>query len=96
MGSRHRTVPDRGYDRLAIRLSDYGVGDYWDDVDQYVRNHLTESQLLRADLLEKVSKGSVEYPDAWKNILADRKACKVSPILESATKAFPGHRHAAT
>ena len=51
---------------LAIRLSDYGVGDYWDDVDQYVRNHLTESQLLRADLLEKVSKGSVEYPDAWK------------------------------
>lgn len=52
---------------LAIRLSDYGVGDYWDDVDQYVRNHLTESQLLRADLLEKVSKGSVESPDAWKN-----------------------------
>ena len=51
---------------LAIRLSDYGVGDYWDDVDQYVRNHLTESQLLRADLLEGVSKGSVEYPDAWK------------------------------
>jgi hypothetical protein len=52
---------------LAIRLSDYGVGDYWDDVDQYVRNHLTEAQLLRADLLEKVSKGSVEHPDAWKN-----------------------------
>jgi len=51
---------------LAIRLSDYGVGDYWDDVDQYVRNHLTESQLLRADLLEKVAKGSVEFPDAWK------------------------------
>jgi hypothetical protein len=51
---------------LAIRLSDYGVGDYWDDADQYVRNHLTESQLLRADLLQNVSKGSAEYPDAWK------------------------------
>ncbi len=51
---------------LAIRLSDYGVGDYWDDVDQYVRNHLTEAQLLRADLLQKVSQGSSKYPDAWK------------------------------
>jgi hypothetical protein len=51
---------------LAIRLSDYGVGDYWDDVDQYVRNHLTESQLLRADLLEKVAQGSVDFPDAYK------------------------------
>ena len=52
---------------LAIRLSDYGVGDYWDDADRYVRNHLTEAQLLRADLLEAVSKGSVEHPDAYKD-----------------------------
>jgi hypothetical protein len=29
---------------LAIRLSDAGVGDYWDDVDSYVRNHLVEQQ----------------------------------------------------
>jgi len=36
---------DRGYDR-SQSARDYGVGDYWDDVDQYVRNHLTESQLL--------------------------------------------------
>jgi hypothetical protein len=50
---------------LAIRLSDYGVGDYWDDADQYVRNHLVEAQLLRADLLEGVSKGSAQYPDAY-------------------------------
>ena len=27
---------------LAILLSDGGVGDYWDDVDQYVRNQLID------------------------------------------------------
>jgi hypothetical protein len=50
---------------LAIRLSDYGVGDYWDDVDKYVRNHLVEAQILRADLLTAVSKGSAQYPNAY-------------------------------
>ena len=40
--------------RLGIRLSDAGVGDYWDFVDGVVRNHLAEQQLLRADLLERV------------------------------------------
>jgi hypothetical protein len=29
---------------LAIRLSDEGIGDYWEDVDQYVRNHFVEQQ----------------------------------------------------
>ncbi|MGH3451257.1 MAG: hypothetical protein ACRDQW_11145 [Haloechinothrix sp.] len=29
---------------LAIRLSDAGAGDYWDDVDGYARNHLIEQQ----------------------------------------------------
>ena len=42
----------------AIRLSDAGVGDYWEDVDQYVRNQLVEYQLVRTDLLEKVSEAS--------------------------------------
>jgi hypothetical protein len=29
---------------LSIRLCDAGVGDYWDDVDSYLRNHLIEQQ----------------------------------------------------
>jgi hypothetical protein len=29
---------------LAIRLSDAGIGDYWDDVDSYVRNQFVEQQ----------------------------------------------------
>ena len=40
---------------LGIRLSDAGIGDYWDDVDCCVRNQLVEAQLTRLDLLEKVA-----------------------------------------
>jgi hypothetical protein len=39
---------------LGIRLSDCGLGDYWDNVDSVVRNHLVEQQLIRTDLLENI------------------------------------------
>jgi hypothetical protein len=48
---------------LGIRLSDYGLGDYWDDVDAVVRNQLAEQQLVRPDLLERVSANCRE-PDS--------------------------------
>ncbi len=34
---------------LAIKLSDQGVGDYWEDVDQYIRNHGIEMQITPDD-----------------------------------------------
>lgn len=34
--------------QLATQLSLCGAGDYWDDVDQYVRNHLAELQITDA------------------------------------------------
>jgi hypothetical protein len=34
---------------LAAKLSYHGVGDYWDDVDQYVRNHGSEMQFVPED-----------------------------------------------
>ena len=46
---------------LAIRLSQSGMGDYWDDVDQYTRNHLVECQMLRRDLLEEIIAAGPEY-----------------------------------
>jgi hypothetical protein len=36
---------------LAVRLSDYGVGDYWEDVDQTVRNQLVEQQFTDQEQL---------------------------------------------
>ena len=46
---------------LAIGLSDAGIGDYWDDVDQSVRNHMTEVQLLDADTLRTISQAGPEH-----------------------------------
>ena len=46
---------------LAIGLSDSGVGDYWEDVDQYVRNHLVEHQFLRRDVLQEISDAGPEH-----------------------------------
>jgi len=42
--------------QTAIKLSESGVGDYWEDVDSYVRNQLIELQLTDAKLLHQVTK----------------------------------------
>ena len=52
--------------QLALKLSDAGVGDYYEDVDCYVRNQLAEMQITNPDLLRKVAgtlKGTAEYND---------------------------------
>lgn len=46
---------------LSIRLSDAGLGDYWDYVDAIVRNQLVEAQLTDAEALRAVSEASPEY-----------------------------------
>ncbi len=43
---------------LGIRLTDAGLGDYWDDVDAVVRNHLVEQQFTRADVLGRISEAA--------------------------------------
>lgn len=40
---------------LAVKLSDLGVGDYWEDVDQYARNHLVELQITDAQMLHELT-----------------------------------------
>ncbi len=42
--------------QLAIKLSESGVGDYWEDVDCYIRNHLIEIQLMDRDVLREVTR----------------------------------------
>jgi DUF1680 family protein len=46
---------------IAATLSEAGVGDYWDDVDQYVRNNLVEHQVLDRALLEEIIAASPEH-----------------------------------
>ena len=46
---------------LALRLTDAGAGDYWEDIDQYVQNGLAEYQILRRDILKEVSAAGPEH-----------------------------------
>jgi len=46
---------------MGIRLSDCGMGDYWDDVDACVRNQLAEAQLLDAGQLARIIEASPAY-----------------------------------
>jgi hypothetical protein len=43
---------------MGIRLSDAGLGDYWDDVDACVRNQLVEQQVTDAAALERIAAAS--------------------------------------
>ena len=47
------TIGDMTY--LAVKLSEMGVGDYWEDVDQYVRNHLIEGQPTDPEKMRKAT-----------------------------------------
>ena len=47
---------------LAVKLSDAGVGDYWEDADQYVRNHLTEVQILDEKIMRDICAQTPETP----------------------------------
>ena len=38
---------------LAIKLSQAGLGDYWDDADRYIRNQFAEMQLLQTDWVDR-------------------------------------------
>jgi len=38
---------------LSIKMSRAGMGDYWDDADRVIRNHLVETQFLRKDLMAR-------------------------------------------
>jgi hypothetical protein len=49
---------------LAIKMSDAGLGDYWEDAERVIRNHLAEAQLQnKADLERIVSLTPKKMPE---------------------------------
>lgn len=46
---------------LGVKMTDAGLGDYWDDVDAIVRNHLVEQQFVDLDLMRKCGDGSTTH-----------------------------------
>jgi hypothetical protein len=47
---------------LAVALTDAGLGDYWDDVEQYARNGLVAAQLTDREELVRVSEAGKARP----------------------------------
>ncbi|MHB9035388.1 MAG: glycoside hydrolase family protein [Armatimonadota bacterium] len=56
---------------LGVKLSEAGLGDYWDDVDRWTRNQFFENQLTRTDWVEDSVK-SKSAPDPNPNATTDR------------------------
>ena len=50
---------------LAIQLSEAGLGDYWDDVDGYARNHLTEGRYVNLEKLKALNPGMTPADEQW-------------------------------
>jgi len=49
---------------MALKLTDAGVGDYWDDADRWARNHFLESQLIDPAWVHRVGARSPAQPVA--------------------------------
>jgi hypothetical protein len=70
---------------LAVKLTYAGLGDYWEDVDQYVRNHGTEMQLTPEDIpyLQKIGQG--------KPAPAPDPSATTDNVMERTIGAFSNH-----
>jgi hypothetical protein len=47
---------------LAVKLSVAGAGDYWDDVDRWVRNQFAENQLTKSDWIYTMARSMEKRP----------------------------------
>ncbi|MDP6438551.1 MAG: glycoside hydrolase family 127 protein [Candidatus Brocadiia bacterium] len=47
---------------LALKLSEAGLGDYWDDADRWTRNQFAENQLRRADWMYRMHMAGLVPP----------------------------------
>lgn len=58
---------------IGVKLSDAGMGDYWDDIDRWVRNQFTEQQLVDGNWFYELAKTQPVKPVAF-NETAERLA----------------------
>jgi hypothetical protein len=70
---------------LAVKLSRLGVGDYWEDVDQYVRNQLAEGQVTDLEKLKKaVAAGPfLTHTDPQHPLRPDGKQDAINPLEDT-------------
>jgi hypothetical protein len=84
---------------LAVRLSDAGVGDYWEDADQYTRNHLAELQVLDPGPIRAIAAASPTAPvRSWEDpdrFVERTMGCLCDDALHP-TLSTPGLMHCCT
>jgi hypothetical protein len=70
---------------LAIKLTYAGIGDYWEDVDQYIRNHGVEMQITPEDVshLQSIG-GGKPSPPAYAGQTSDN-------VIERSIGGFSNH-----
>ena len=75
---------------LAVKLSNASIGDYWEDVDQYIRNQGTEMQAMPEDreYLESLAKGK-PAPPAMEGFPGDIRC--TDHVIEKSIGGFAGH-----
>lgn len=84
---------------LAIKLTDAGMGDFWEDVDQYVRNHLTELQILESEPIRRIAEASpIKDVKPWESAerFIERQMGALCDDATHPTMASPGLMHCCT
>jgi hypothetical protein len=69
---------------LALKLSEAGVGDYWDDVDRWVRNELAVAQITETDWIYQASRNLPPTSVAY-NETADHVGARISGAFSGYT-----------
>ena len=77
---------------LAIKLSEAGVGDYWDDVDRWTRNMFAEGQLIHTDWIARMPEAGLISPTPWSRALSqvDPMSQTTDRVAERNVGAFAG------
>ncbi len=89
---------------LAVKMSLCGIGDYWEDVDQSIRNHAAAYQITAKDVLKKIGKADIsmdEYamPDDVIRIVGEQNlpatgglpGIKAADVIRAAIGEIPGN-----
>ncbi len=69
---------------LAMKLSDLGVGDYWDDVDCYLRNQIAETQILDPEKLRR----AIDAEPILARLNPKAKEDIIQPVSEATLKRY--------
>jgi hypothetical protein len=56
---------------IALKLSEAGAGDYWDDADRWVRNQFAENQLTKIDCIYEVVNNMPEKPIGLEDVFGE-------------------------